>query len=479
MNKRDIIELDITDYAFEGKGIAKIEKEPGTDKKYVIFANGSYPGDTVKVELHRIKKSYAEGKVVEILKASGERIEPKCKYSGICGGCKQQDLDYEFQLKYKHEQVLDIFQRIGGLTGFDVMTILPSEQIFFYRNKMEFSFAEKRWLYPEEIEKYDKIKDQKFALGLHIPRMFDKVLDIDECFLQSEESNKILNFTREFFKSRNETIYSTKTHAGYLRHLVIKQAHKTDDLMVNIVTSEENDELMKSYTIELMAEVPQITTVVNNINEKKAQVAIGDFEHVYSGNGVIFDKIGGFLFRISPNSFFQTNTLQAENLYQTALDFAEFKGDEVVYDLYSGAGTISIFVSKFVKEVYGFESVEPAVEDAKTNIELNKITNVHPLLANLDKSFLEMLGNENIPVPDVVIADPPRSGMNPKTVNDLIKLSPRKIVYVSCNPATQARDIKLLVEEGNYKLIKIRPVDMFPHTYHIENVALLERKVSE
>ena len=479
MKKRDIIELDITDYAFEGKGIAKINKDPESDKKYVIFANGSYPGDKVNVELHRIKKSYAEGKVVNILKASEKRVKPRCNFFGVCGGCKQQDLDYNAQLKYKQEQVMDIFERLGGLKDFEVQPILPSEKIFFYRNKMEFSFAEKRWLYPEEIEKFDEIKDQNFAVGLHIPRMFDKVLDIDECFLQSEESNRILNFTRAFFKSRNETIYSTKTHSGYLRHLVIKQAHKTDDLMVNLVTSAENEELMTEFTERLIAEVPEITTVVNNINEKKAQVAIGDYEHVYHGDGVIFDKIGKFVFRISPNSFFQTNTLQAANLYQTALDFADFNGSEVVYDLYSGAGTISIFVSKFVKDVYGFESVEPAVEDAKTNIELNKIVNVHPLLANLDKSFLQILTDKNIPVPDVVIADPPRSGMNPKTVNDLIKLLPKKIVYVSCNPATQARDIKLLVEEGNYTLSKIKPVDMFPHTYHIENVALLVHKVSQ
>jgi 23S rRNA (uracil1939-C5)-methyltransferase len=217
---------------------------------------------------------------------------------------------------------------------------------------------------------------------------------------------------------------------------------------------------------------PKITTVVNNINEKKAQVAIGDYEQVFHGSGVIFDKIGPFLFRISPNSFFQTNSLQAENLYNTALDFAEFSGDEIVHDLYSGAGTISIFVSPHATEVYAFESVEDAVKDAHTNVELNKITNVHFELADLNKSFLPAIEEKSIPKPDVVIADPPRSGMNPKTVNDLIELSPQKIVYVSCNPATQARDIKLLAEAG-YKLIKIRPVDMFPHTYHIENVALL------
>lgn len=474
MKKGDIIELKITGYAFEGKGIAKITRD-ATEKKYVIFVDGAYPGDTVKAEFKKIKKSYAESKVIKILELSDDRAEPRCRYFGVCGGCKQQDLKYEIQLKYKTEQVKDVFERIGGLKDFEILPIVPSEKIYYYRNKMEFSFADKRWLFPEEINNKDEITDQNFALGLHIPRMFDKVLDINECYLQSEESTKILNFTRDFFKPKNTTIYSTKTHEGYLRNLVIKQSHHTNDLMVNLVTSKLDEQLFGKYSEELLKFEPKITTIVNNINEKKAQVATGDFERVFHGNGVIFDKIGQFLFRISPNSFFQTNTIHAENLYKTALDFAEFSGDEIVYDLYSGAGTISIFVSPHVKQVYAFESVEDAVKDAHTNVELNKITNVHFALVDLNKSFLPLLKEKSLPHPDVVIADPPRAGMNPKTVADLINLSPKKIVYVSCNPATQARDIKLFAEAG-YKLIKIRPVDMFPHTYHIENVALLVKE---
>lgn len=471
MKKGDILELEITGYAFEGKGIAKIHRDD-SEKKYVIFADGSYPGDKAKVELRRIKKSYAESKVIEVIEPSEERTRARCKYFGVCGGCKQQDLKYEVQLKYKAEQVKDVFERIGGLKDFEMLTIVPSQKVFYYRNKMEFSFADKRWLFPEEINNKDEIKDQNFALGLHIPRMFDKVLDINECYLQSEDSTKILNFTRDFFKSTGTSIYSTKTHEGYLRNLVIKQSHHTDDLMVNLVTSKLDEQLFTKYTEELLKIEPKITTIVNNINEKKAQIAVGDFERIFHGNGVIFDKIGQFLFRISPNSFFQTNSIQAENLYETALAFAEFSGDEIVYDLYSGAGTISIFVSPHVKQVYAFESVEAAVKDAASNTELNKITNVHFELADLNKSFLTIIEEKLLPKPDVVITDPPRAGMNPKTINDVIELSPKKIVYVSCNPATQARDIKTLVESG-YKLIKIRPVDMFPHTFHIENVALL------
>ena len=307
---------------------------------------------------------------------------------------------------------------------------------------------------------------------MHVPNVFDKVLDIDECFLQSELSNKILNLTRKFFNEKNISIYSTKTHSGYLRNLVIKTSHHSEDLMVNIVTSEENDNLMREYTDFVLKHVPQITTLINNINLKKAAIATGDYENIYYGSGFIFDKIGKYNFRVSANSFFQTNTLQAEKLYQTALDFAELTGNETVYDLYSGAGTISIFISGKAKEVYAFETVESAIKDAEENKNINKIENVHFIEADLYKSFLPLAEEKNLPKPNVVILDPPRSGMHQNTVEDVIKLNPEKIIYVSCNPATQVRDIKLF-SQANYKLVKIRPVDMFPHTYHIENVALL------
>ena len=477
MKKGDIIELEIESYAFEGKGIARINKSElnhvsnSIDKKYVIFVPHAYPGDIVKAKILRLKKSYGEAKLEEIIKPAEGRIEPECRYFGVCGGCKQQDLDYTLQLKYKEEQVIDVFNRLGGFKNFDVEPILASEKIFFYRNKMEFSFSEKRWLTPDEIKSSENI-DSYFALGLHIPRMFDKVLDIDECFLQSPESNKILNVTRDFFKTRKTPVYSTKTHTGYLRNLVIRNSAHTKDLMVNLVTSEENDKLMREYSDTLKDKIPEITTIINNINLKKSQVAVGDYEKVYYGDGFIFDKIGKYRYRISANSFFQTNTLQAEKLYGVAAGFAEFSGNETVYDLYSGAGTITIFISEFVKKVYGFESVQSAVDDANINCKLNNISNTEFVLADLNKSFLPVIRDLQIEHPDVVIADPPRSGMNPKTVNDILKLSPSKIVYISCNPATQARDINLLAE-GGYKLVKIKPVDMFPQTYHIENVALL------
>ncbi len=477
MKKGEILELDIDGYAYEGKGICKLPIEDNDElaaegKKFVVFVNGSYPGDKVKAQIRRKKRSYAEAVVEEVIIPSEDRVEAKCSYFGTCGGCKQQNLKYSVQLKYKEDQVRDTFERLGGFENFEMEPIVASEKVFFYRNKMEFSFANKRWLTKDEIGSEAEIPNRNFALGLHIPRIFDKVLDLNECFLQSEESNSIMNFTREFFKSKNATIFSTKTHEGYLRHLVIKQASNTDNLMVNLVTSSQNDEWIKEYSAKLLEEVPNITTIVNNINTKKSQTAYGDFEINYFGDGFIYDTIGDFKFRISANSFFQTNTTQAANLYKIALDYAELKGDEVVYDLYSGAGTISIYVSKYSKEVYAFEAMDSAVKDAKNNNRLNEITNVTHLQADLNRSFLPIVEHKLVPTPDVILLDPPRAGMNPKTVKDLIKLDAQKIVYVSCNPTTQARDIKLLAEAG-YKLIKMQPVDMFPHTYHIENVALL------
>ncbi len=477
MKKGEILEFDIESYAFEGKGICKLPIEDNDElsasgKKFVVFVNGSYPGDKVRAQIRRKKRSYAEAIVEEVLVPSNDRTEARCSYFGTCGGCKQQDLKYSVQAKYKEEQVRDIFERLGGFDNFEMEPIVEAENIFYYRNKMEFSFSDKRWLTKEEIGSDREIPNRNFALGLHIPRIFDKVLDLNECFLQSEESNKIMNFTREFFKSKNATIFSTKTHEGYLRHLVIKQASQTDDLMVNLVTSSQNDEWMEEYSSKLLEVVPSISTIVNNINLKKGKTAYGDFEIKYFGDGYIYDLIGDYKFKISANSFFQTNTAQAANLYQVALDYAELKGDEVLYDLYSGAGTISIYVSKNVGEVFSFEAVDSSIKDAHSNNKLNNIENVTHIQADLNKSFLSIIENKSIPKPDVILLDPPRAGMNPKTVKDLITLSVPRIVYVSCNPTTQARDIKLLAEVG-YKLIKMRAVDMFPHTFHIENVALL------
>ena len=473
MNKGDIIQIKVDKYAFEGKGIGRINLESASGNtepdSFIVFVNGAYPGDTVSAKIKKLKKTYAEAFVEEVLMPSSKRVEPRCKYFGTCGGCKQQDLDYAHQIAFKREQVEDIFKHDGGFAEFKIENIIPSKNVFYYRNKMEFSFSEFEWL--KVIDENSEIK-KGFFVGLHVPNNFEKILDIEECFLQSELSAQILNFSREFFKQRGLSIYNTKTHSGYLRNLVIRQSQKTSDLMINLVTFEKNEFLMKEYVSLIIKKFPGITTIVNNISTKKASIAVGDSEIVYHGSGYIYDKIGDYKFRISSNSFFQTNTTQAEKLYNTALEYADLRGDEIIYDLYSGAGTIAIYVSGKAKEVYGFEAVESSIFDAKANLELNKTKNVSFVQADLYKSFLPF--TSVLPKPDVVILDPPRAGMHSTTVKDVLELSPQKIVYVSCNPSTQVRDIKMFVE-GGYKLVKIRPVDMFPHTYHIENVALLTK----
>lgn len=474
MKKGDIVKVKIDRYAFEGKGIARIKKEPSdTEENFVLFVMNSFPGDLVNARILKVKKSYAEAVTAEIIESSEFREKARCRYFNVCGGCRQQDISYNIQANYKEQQVDEIFKRMGGLTGYHSEKIIPSEQIFFYRNKMEFSFSDKRWLTKDELG-MDNIADMDFALGLHIPQNFYKVLDIEECFLQSPLSNEILNFTRDFFRQRGTSIYSTKTQSGFLRNLVIREGKRTDELMVNLVTLDEDDELVGMYSQQLHQKFPAITTIVNNINKKRASVALGDYEKIYYGDGFIRDNIGNKIFRISANSFFQTNTLQAEKLYNKAIEYAGLKDDEVVYDLYSGAGTITNFLSGGNRKVFGFESSESAINDALINAELNNAANLSFYNADLYKSFLPVVEANNIPHPDLIITDPPRSGMHTNVINDILKLSPERIVYVSCNPTTQVRDIKLLSEK--YSLVKICPVDMFPHTYHIENVALMIRK---
>jgi len=471
LNKGDLINLVVERYAFEGKGIARINADKNSIEaitdSFIVFVKGAYPGDIVSAKVKKVKKSYAEAVVEEVISPSPMRVKSRCKYFGVCGGCKQQDLDYQQQIAFKHEQVEDIFKHNGGFSDFEVEPILASENVFFYRNKMEFSFSDLQWL---TVLNDESVSKNGFFVGLHVPNNFEKILDLDECFLQSEISSSILNFTREFFKKRTISIYSTKTHTGYLRNLIIRQSKYSKDLMINLVTSEENELLLKEYVSAITNEFPEITTIVNNISKKKSSIAVGDYEIVYHGSGFIYDKIGGYKFRISANSFFQTNTLQAEKLYSTALEYADLKGDEIIYDLYSGAGTIAIFISKYAKDVYGFEAVESSIYDANENLNINRVENVKFIQADLYKTFLPL--TNALPKPGVIILDPPRSGMHKNTVSDVMQLSPEKIVYISCNPTTQTRDIKLMVEAG-YKLIKIRPVDMFPHTFHIETVALL------
>jgi 23S rRNA (uracil1939-C5)-methyltransferase len=467
----DEIVVKVEDAAFEGKTIARREG-------FVIFVEGAVPGDTVRVRVLKVKKNFAEAKVVALEQPSQYRVVPACRHFDSCGGCKWQHVEYQTQLRFKQQHVVDAFERIGGFFSPNVLPIIGSDDVFFYRNKMEYSFSDKEWLASPPDRSLATVNSQletpnpKLFLGLHVPQRYDKVLEISECHLQSPLSNDILNFVRSFARREHLPVYVSDANEGYLRFLVIRESKRTKEIMVNLVTFEDRPEVMKHFTAELLAAVPSVTTVVNTINLKKAQIAFGEKEIFYAGDGVIHERLGNLVFTISASSFFQTNTAQAERLYSVAREFSSLKKNDVVWDLYSGTGSIALFVADAVERVIGVESVESAVRDAENNAKRNQVENCTFVLGDLkDRLTKEREWIESHRKPDVMIIDPPRSGMHQKAVEEILEIAPGRIVYVSCNPATQARDIKLLASK--YDVAALQPVDMFPHTYHVENVAQL------
>jgi 23S rRNA (uracil1939-C5)-methyltransferase len=472
MKKFDELTVKLEHVAFEGKCVTRLNG-------LVLFVNGGVPGDEARVRVQKIKKQHAEAEVVEVLKKSSLRTEPRCKHFGICGGCRWQHVDYQAQLDFKRQHVIDALERIGGFTGIAVNPTLGSERVYFYRNKMEFSFGE-MWLPQHEHESriQNPLSAQPLpnvALGLHPAGLYQKVLDIEECHLQSDTSNRILHVVREFCRDRQLSFYSTKTHTGYLRNLVIRQSESTNDVMVNLVTTDDKPDVLSAFSSALLGRVPSITTIVNNITQRKNLVAVGDYEKVYHGPGFITEKIGKRTYRISANSFFQTNTKQAERLYDVAKQMARLRPTDVVFDLYSGTGTIALHIADEVQQVVGVENVAAAVEDARRNAAANGVTNCTFVLGDLkDRLTKDTEWLQKCPRPTVVMIDPPRAGMHEKVVKEVLHLQPERIVYISCNPATQARDLKLMA--GAYRIAEVQPVDMFPHTYHIENVVGMIRK---
>ena len=465
VKKGDEISVRIIELSSEGKGISKLEDG------FVIFSTGTLPGDEALIKILKKKTSYAEAKLVEIIIPSGYRTEPVCSYFGVCGGCKLQNYEYEKQSEHKSDVVKNALERIGGFKNINVPDTLKCDEVFFYRNKMEYSFSDDEWMTEKDLDQ----KKELFALGLHVPKFHSKIINIQKCWLQSEASNDILNFTRDFFKNRNVSVYSTKTQSGFLRFLILRQSKNTNDFMINLITFDYDVQLMKEYSEQLIKNFPYITTIINSISQKKAQVAVGDTEKILTGSGFIYEKLKSisgkeYLFKISPQSFFQTNTLQAENLFNTVISFGEFKKEDKVLDLYCGAGSISIFISDMVKKVFGVEIVNDAIEDAYINTELNKADNIEFTCSDI-KEFIE--GNENVREFNKLILDPPRAGLHPKICEVLSETNFEKIIYVSCNPHTQARDLQIICSKGKYAIDKIQPVDMFPHTYHIENVVSL------
>lgn len=459
--------VTITDVAAEGKAVAKVNE-------LVIFVPYVVPGDVVDLQVKRKKNHYAEAVAVKFHEKSPLRTEPFCSHFGVCGGCKWQCLSYEEQLKYKQKQVFDNLTRIGKVELPEFRPILGSEKTRFYRNKLEFTFSNKRWLTEEEV-KQDVKYDQMNAVGFHIPGAFDKVLAIDKCWLQDDISNQIRNAVRDYAYAHDFPFFDLRTQEGLLRNIMIRTS-STGELMVVLqckVTDDEGHRKMEEILQFMADSFPQITSLMYVINNK-CNDTIGDLDvEVFKGNDHIFEEMEGLRFKVGPKSFYQTNSEQAYNLYKVAREFAGLTGNELVYDLYTGTGTIANFVARQARKVVGIEYVPEAIEDAKVNSALNGIDNTLFYAGDMK----DILTNDFIAEhgrPDVIITDPPRAGMHNDVIDVILAAEPKCIVYVSCNPATQARDLQLL--DGKYKVTAVQPVDMFPHTHHVENVVQLERR---
>lgn len=458
--------LPVIDAGAKGKSIAK-----APDGK-VIFLTNAVPGDVVDVQTTRKKKAYYEGTATNFIEYSDKRVEPRCIHFSVCGGCKWQFMDYKYQLYYKQKEVENNLKRLGKIELPELTPILGSKEIYYYRNKMEFSFSDSRWLTLEEIQSGKDIEDRD-ALGFHIPGMWDKILDIKECHLQGGPSNDIRNSIKKFAIENNIPFFNTRNQHGMLRTLMIRTS-STGEIMVLIQFFEE-DRAKRELLLDFVAEkFPQITSLQYVINPKGNDTIYDQEVICYKGRDHIFEEMEGLKFKINAKSFYQTNSEQAYELYKIARDFAGLTGDELVYDLYTGTGTIAQFVAAKAKKVIGVEAVPEAIEDAKENAKLNNIPNTEFYAGDMKKvftrDFIETHGQ-----PDVIITDPPRDGMHKDVVAQIIGILPERIVYVSCNSATQARDLALLDE--HYRVTKVQAVDMFPQTFHVENVVCLEKRV--
>ncbi|MFR0678073.1 23S rRNA (uracil(1939)-C(5))-methyltransferase RlmD [Dysgonomonas mossii] len=456
--------VEIVDVAAEGKAIAKVND-------LVVFIPYVVPGDVIDLQITRKKNKYAEGKPVRFISYSSNRTEAFCEHFGICGGCKWQVLPYAEQLKYKQKQVEDNLTRIGKIELPDIHHILGSEKTQFYRNKLEFTFSNKKWLTLEQINSGESF-DNMNALGFHIPGMFDKVLDIDKCWLQDDISNQIRNFIRQYCYDKNYTFFDLRNRGGLMRNLIVRTS-TTGELMVIVVFYDDEKEQQEDLLTAVATQFPQITSLLYIVNQKANDTITDQDVLVWKGNDCIYEEMEGLKFKIGPKSFYQTNSEQAYNLYKIARDFANLSGDELVYDLYTGTGTIANFVAGKAKKVIGIEYVEDAILDARVNSQINKIDNTLFYAGDMKDILTQDFINEH-GRPDVIITDPPRAGMHDDVIKTILFAEPDRIVYVSCNPATQARDLSLLDEK--YKVERVQPVDMFPHTHHVENVVLLVKK---
>lgn len=465
-------QIEIQDVGAEGKAIARINE-------LVVFVPFVVPGDVADIRIIKRHKNYLEGKAIRFHRYSEKRIPAFCEHFGICGGCRWQNLSYSDQLFYKQKQVSDHITRIGKFESPEIMPILPSSKTQFYRNKLEYTFSNHRWLTSEEIK--NPGEKTMNAVGFHIPQLFDRVVDIHQCYLQPDPSNEIRLTVKHYASDHSLPFYDARNQTGFLRNLIIRNTN-LGEIMVILVVREELPDIIHGILDNLVSKVQPLTSIYYVINPKQNDSLYGLDFHLYKGEQTIREHMASFSpglqdleFRIGPNSFFQTNTEQAGLLYFTAASLAGFTGNELVYDLYTGTGSIANYIARNVRHVIGIETVAEAVYDAQTNAKLNGITNVDFITGiaekMFDQPFIARYGS-----PDVIITDPPRAGMHPEVIRTIRSAAPQKIVYISCNSATQARDIALLKDQ--YELITCQPVDMFPHTHHVENIVLLRRKAS-
>ncbi len=462
--------IEIIDAGSEGKALARIGQ-------MVVFVPYAIPGDIIDLKIIKKKKNFAEAKIIEIITPSKHRIEAPCEHFGICGGCKWQAMSYEKQLHYKQKQVSDNLERIGKIEPKTIFPILPSKTHYYYRNKLEFTFSNRRWLLNNEMLNNNLIINNN-ALGFHIPLLFDRVLDIDNCLLQKKPSNEIRNHLKKYAIDNRLSFYDAKKQTGFLRNLIIRTS-SANETMVILIVKEKNEKDLFKLLDNLYFSFPEITSLQYVINPKNNDT-INDLDvHLYRGNSTIYEKMMSFSnnkelnFTIGPKSFYQTNSLQAANLYKIAADFAQFQKTDIVYDLYTGTGTIANFIADNVSKVVGIDYIQEAIEDAYKNSIANNISNTNFYSGDIVK----VLNNEFVNIngtPNVIITDPPRAGMHEKVIRQILEIKPERIVYISCNPATQSRDAEIL--NSIYNVEKSQAVDMFPQTHHVENVLLLIKK---
>lgn len=461
MKKGNIVDLNIEKLSYGGLGLAHYED-------MVIFVKGGIPGQLVKSKIYKKKKKYLEAYVLEVLEKSKNQTNPSCEHFGICGGCSFQNYNYKEQLNEKQNQVNDLFSRIAKIESPIINPIIGCENIYNYRNKMEFSYSPNRWILDLESENELEADD---ALGLHVKGRFDKIIDIKDCHLHSRNANKIFKYIKQYLIKNKVSSFNIKERSGYLKNIIIREGYKSNEILINFITTSKDNKKIIELVQNLTNKFECIKSIINTTIAKNSGSSLGN-ENLLFGRNYINEKVGENLYKISSNSFFQTNTNQAEILYDTILKICEFKGHEIVYDLYCGTGSIGIHIAKHVKKVYGVEIVMSAVIDAVENAKKNNVTNIQFFHGDLIDFFESNQEVKLIEYPDFIILDPPRAGIHERTLMNVIKFNPKKIIYVSCNPSTQARDIKIL-QDNNFMVKEIQPVDMFPHTPHIENITLL------